>query len=170
MTRDMRDPVEPIDRNELTKQLLTYMGPLLKAKGILIGRGVAPQDGGWSGGGQPGEGTFTPYVVLKTGQAVTAASGERPSLGRSRLSWNLTYTLATHHRLDSLVDELAKIPRRVVLGFSRGVELVLGDTAWTVQEITVPRLGATARDNSTDPAHWQVNDDVSLHVSRAQRG
>ena len=68
------------------------------------------------------------------------------------------------------MDENADVVREAVLGFSRESELSIDGAAWTLQQITIPRLGATSRDGSTDPPHWEVTDDVSLHVSRAQRG
>jgi hypothetical protein len=168
--RSMRTPIPPIARSELTKAMLDYLGPLLATYDIMLGRGIAPQAGGWQGSGQPGDTTFHPYVVIKTMQAVSPAPAERDPLAANRTSWQLSYTMATHHRLESLVDDTAELPRKLICGFSRGEVIQLDGVAWTLQQITVPRLGATARDNSTDPPHWQVNDDVSLHVSKVERG
>jgi hypothetical protein len=162
--------VPAIERHLVTKALLAYLGPELEAIDVLLGRGTAPQSGGWQNGGQPGTGTFLPYAVLKTGMATSPAAGERDNLAMYRTSWELTYQVATHHRLDSLVDETAYSVRQVVLGFPRADELVLDGVAWTVQRISVPRLGPTVQDRSTDPPHWQVDDDVSLHVSKVSRG
>ena len=168
--RTQSTPEPPINRGQLTKQIAAYLGPLLKAEGIELGRGIAPEGGGWQDSGQPGQSTFRPYVVLKAGGAVTPAPGERENLGRRSTSWQLNYVMGTHHRLESLVDETADTVRGIVVGFSRGEDVTLDGVAWTIQSVTVPRLGATGRDSSTDPAHWQVADDVSLHLSRAQRG
>lgn len=169
MTRQMRTVLPPIARHLVTKALLEYLGPQLDAQELMLGRGTAPQAAGWQNGGQPGSGNFLPYVVLKTGAAMTPPAGERDNLAQYRFAWDVTYQVVTHHRLDSLVDDQAAIVRKIVLEFSRGEELVLDGVAWNIQRISIPRLGPTIQDRSTDPPHWQVADDVSLHISKVGR-
>lgn len=166
--RTQRTPLEPIKRSLLTSAIVAFMGPALADAGVLFGRGTAPPKGGWPDG-TPGKGVFVPYVVIKAGPATVPASGEREALGAMRTSWNLTYQMTTHHSAESKVDTAADVVRETIIGFSRGEDIVLDGVAWVLQKIDVPRLGATTPTRATNPAHWQVTDDVSLHLSRSAR-
>lgn len=156
--------VPPIGRNEVTKTLFDYLRAEMTAGGVLVGRGVAPQDGGWSGG-EPGQGTWVNYVVLRTGKAVSPAPGEPERLGARRTSWLLTYQLAYHGTRESLADELGDRVRAAVVNFSGPV--TAAGVEWTVQSIVIPELGGSTRDDTTEPAHWSITDPVSLHLSRS---
>lgn len=166
--RNQRAPLEPIKRSQLTKALTTFLGVELASKSILFGRGTAPPDGGWPDA-TPNKGLFKPYTVIKAGVAVTPASGERDTLAANRGSWLLNYQLTTHHSGESKVDDAADLVRETVILFNRGQDLVLDGVAWTIQQVLVSRLGATTPTRASNPPHWQVTDDVSLHLSRAQR-
>jgi hypothetical protein len=169
--RSRRTLVEPIKRSELTAQLAAYLAPSLSAVGILLGRGTAPPGGGWPATANgTGRGAFTPYLVIKAGTATNPAVGERDSVATNATSWLVGYQLTTHNTSESTVDTAADIVRATVLGFARDTGLVtLDGVDWALQQVTVPRLGATTVTRATDPPHWQVSDDVSLHLSRVSR-
>jgi hypothetical protein len=151
---------EVIRRSKLTKALFDHL-----SANVLIGRGGAPRDGGWSNG-QPGSGTFTPYVVLKTGRASTPATGQPERLGPSRTSWVVGYVLTYHNTMESNVDDYADVARDFLVSFP---ELVRVDEVdWRVQRLSIDAMGETRQDNSTAPSHWSVSDDVSLHLSRVR--
>lgn len=164
-----RPALEPIKRSELTKVFTAHLGTTLGAA-VLIGRGTAPPAGGWPDTNNPGRGAFTPYAVVKTGTALTPAAGERDVLGANATSWNVSYQVTTHHNAESRVDEAADLVRDAVVTFARDVGGVeLDGVAWTLQQVTIPRMGPTTPTRATNPPHWQVTDDVSLHLSRVQR-
>lgn len=154
---------EVISRSELTSELFNWMRADLDGA-VLVGRGVAPADGGWSGG-EAGQGTWVDYTVLKTGRATTPAPGEPERLGVRRTSWLCTYSLTHHSTRESLADELGDTVRISILSYA-GRTMSLSTADWTVQYVTIPELGASVRDDSTDPAHWSITDAVSLHLSR----
>lgn len=149
----------PIVRNDLTMALLTF---LLEIDGIEVGRGTAPKDGGYVNGST---GTFTAYAVIKTGRAVTPAPNE-PERFRARTSWQLDYQITYHEVTEDKVERLAQLGREKLVDFAG--PLALGGVDWELQRIWIPRLGGIDKDDSTDPAHQRLTDDVSLHVSRAQ--
>lgn len=151
----------PIARDELTATLFD----LLKAgmAPALAGRGIAPPGGG-SSVGTAVDGDFVEYAVLKTGPATTPAPGERDRLGRHGTSWLLSYQVAYHSVMETSVDKLAHKGRTAIVALD-GV-LTLDGVEWTVQECAIPKLGDTRRDDTTNPSHWSVTDDVSLHLSR----
>ena len=166
-----RTLVDPIKRSDLTGAFLAYLGPLLDLEGILLGRGTAPPGGGWPATvNGSGRGIFTPYVVLKAGMASTTAPGERDALSTNATSWLVSYQVTTHDVSESKVDTSADVLRPILIGFGRDVgQITLGGIDWALQQVTVPRLGATTVTRATDPPHWQVSDDVSLHLSRVSR-
>jgi hypothetical protein len=154
----------PIQRSSLTAHLVHYLVEALEPNGVLVGRGSAPKDGGWTNG-QPGQGTFTPYVTVKA----RPASPRIPDpVGRSRISWNCAYILTYTGYKESSCDDTADFGRAVVVDFSRDSPLMLGGVKWMVEKVDVPRLGATGRNDSTNPPFWDVSDDVSLWVSQSR--
>lgn len=155
----------PIARSKLTEVIFNHLRLGLASSDILVGRGVAPADGGWPKG-QAGVGAFSDYVVLKTGQATTPAPGQPERMAAQRTSWLCTYALTYHGTKESLVDPMADKGRALLVELEG--PLNLSDVQWTIQRVEIPRLGPTTPDNSTDPPHWTVTDDVSLHVSRVQ--
>ncbi len=153
----------PIDRPALTKYLFDHIAAA--GNGTLLGRGVAPPAGGWPEGKER-NGAWVNYAVLKTGIAVTPGSGQPERLGRDRTSWDCNYQLTSHSTRESDVDVVAQALRKHVVAWD-GV-VTLDGVDWTIQEVTVPRMGDTQRDDSTDPAHWRVTDDVSVRLSRVR--
>jgi len=155
----------PIARSVLTGVVFNHMRIGLSPQEIVIGRGAAPESGGWDKG-QSNVGDFTNYVVLKTGAASTPAQGQPERLGAARTSWVCRYLLTYHSVKESSVDVIADAGRALLVLLPD--TMTLAGVAWTLQRVEFGRLGDTRPDNSTDPAHWTVTDDVSLHLSRVQ--
>lgn len=151
--------LQVIKRSLLTKAVVDF----LKAADVLVGRGIAPPEGGYPSG-QAGSSTFVPYVVLKTGPATTPAPGQPERLRFHQTSWVVGYTLTYHHNRESSVDEYADVVRDVLIGLPETYSIDGVD--WRMQRAETPRLGPTERDESTSPTHWRLTDDVSLHLSR----
>lgn len=151
----------PIDRPALTKALFDHLAEI--ANGTLLGRGVAPPSGGWPEGKER-NGAWVNYAVLKTGVAVSPAPGFPERMGRARTSWECSYQLTSHSTRESNVDDVAQQMREHVVKWEG--QVTLDGVEWELQEVGVSRLGDTQRDDSTDPAHWRVTDDVSVRLSR----
>jgi hypothetical protein len=154
----------PIARGQLTGAVFTHLQDGLNGD-VLVGRGAAPEAGGWSNG-QAGVGSFKDYVVLKTGTASTPAPGQPERLAALRTSWVCSYRLTFHGTKESSVDLRADMARALMVTLPE--QFTLDGVDWTLQRVEYARLGDTRPDNSTDPAHWTVTDDVSLHLSRVQ--
>lgn len=155
----------PIARSKLTAVIFNHLRIGLQPKNIAVGRGAAPESGGWSQG-QSDVGDFTNYVVLKTSSATSPAPGQPERLAASRTSWACRYLLTYHSVKESAVDVIADAGRAMLVLLPE--ELTLDSVAWHLQRVEFNRLGDTRPDNSTNPAHWTVTDDVSLHLSRVQ--
>ena len=152
----------PIARSALTTQIVTYLVDALKPAEILVGRGLAPAAGGWDKG-QPGTSGFVKYVTLKTGNAVTPSQGEPNPVGRTRASWDVSYQLTSVGAMESHADDTGDQVRFVIVDLPK--EFTLRGFHWTLQQVRTLRLGPTIRNDSTDPAFWEVTDDVSLQLS-----
>jgi hypothetical protein len=151
---------EVIKRSELTKAVYDHL-----SQNVLIGRGSAPRDGGWTGG-QPGAGNFTPYVVLKTGRALSPGPGQPERLAVGRTSWVCNYVLSYHNTMESNVDDYADTIRDFILELPK--TYTLDGVDWHLQRVSIEVMGETRSDNSTSPTHWSLADDVSLHLSRVR--
>lgn len=160
---------DPVARSSLTAQLVNYLVAVLEPA-ILVGRGTAPQAGGWPSG-QPGQGTFVPYVTVK---AQSATPRLQDTLGRSRIGWSCAYRLSYSGAKESSTDDVADFGRAAIVGFP-GIDenplmVTLGGVAWRLDKIDVPRLGAPGSNSSTDPPFWDVTDDVAFWLSRSLSG
>lgn len=154
---------EVIKRSSLTAQVIAALNG-----SILVGRGTAPPEGGFPQG-TPGSQDFIPYLVVKTGIATTPSPGEPENLRRYRTSWIVMYSFTYHSTSDSRVDDFADVGRDLVLSVLPET-YVLDGVTWRLQTVQIPRMGATEKDDSTDPAHWRLTDDVSLRLSRENAG
>lgn len=160
----LRDTNAPIDRAALTKHVFDTLKD--NVADVLFGRGIAPPSGGWPEG-KPHTGAWVDYAVLKTGAATTPAPGAPEAIGRPRVSWLAAYQVTSHGTSDSDVDDLAQKIRDVIPRLHGPVELDGVD--WEIDQVLVPRLGAVERDDSTEPAHWRVTDDLSVRIVRVAR-
>lgn len=143
-------------RGVLTDQMLDYLGSRLEDTGVLVGDGIAPKEGGWTGG-EPGKGDFVPYVVLSTGPAQKQS---RDPLAQDNTSWLATYTTRHVGALRQQTDWCADKVREALVEFHpKTIHL---DSKWRVLQTTYPRLGAITRNDTTDPAYWELQDDVSV--------
>jgi hypothetical protein len=89
-------------------------------------------------------------------------------VGRSRISWACAYVLTYTGFRESACDDSADLGRAAVVEFSRDSPLSLGGVNWSVEKVDIPRLGATGRNDSTNPPFWDVSDDVSLWLSQSR--
>ena len=156
----MRQPI--FSRGLLTDWLLDHLEDVLTASStaLLLGDGIAPEDGGWTGG-QPGQGVFRPYVVVTPG---TAGRNQQDPAGDSDSSWRVNYTMRAVGGSRQQV-EWSGDKARAALSVLTKVQLDL-DGAWTVQQARYETLGAPARNDSTDPPYWEAADGVALWLER----
>lgn len=145
-------------RGVLTDWMLDTMATGLTGTSILVGDGIAPKAGGWSGG-QPGEGSFVPYVVLSTGPA-NKTHREPVGMGYQSTSWSATYTLRHVGSVRQQADWAADKVRRVLSDLKRD-DLNL-DGTWNLARAEYTVLGAITRNDSTDPPYWELTDSLSL--------
>lgn len=152
-----------LSRSVLTGLLVSYLGVALEPA-ILVGRGVAPPAGGWNKG-QPGVDSFQAYTVVKTSQALPGPAPENLGRRAPRAHWRAGYSLLSAGAKESHVDDVADQVREAVVSFAG--DLDLRGISWTIQKVDVQGLGPTTRNDSVDPAFWEVSDTVSVWLSRS---
>lgn len=148
-------------RGPLTDAILDHLEAALDtALGILVGDGIAPVGGGWSGG-QPGEGDFVPYVVLST---MPASKGFTDPVPGGDTSWRAGYSLRCVGALRSQCDWVADKSRQaMVLYKPKTIDL---DGDWRVLKTSYDTLGAVTRNDSTDPPYWELLDTATLWLEK----
>ena len=155
----------PIARAGLTTDIVSHLVAALAQGPILVGRGLAPPGGGWVKG-QPGTSAFVDYVTLKTGNATTPAPGTPERAGRNRTSWACNYSLTSAGALESHADDVGDRVRAAIVNLPK--TFTLRGVTWALQQVQVPVLGATVRNDSTDPPFWEVTDSVSVWLALEQ--
>lgn len=155
----------PIERSLLTRQVVTFMVDALASDQILVGRGTAPQAGGWPQG-QPGKGDFKEYLTIKTGVATQNPTGP-DTLGhrKNRQGWAVGYLFTYSAVKDSRADDIADLGRKAIVQLDGNLDLA--GEIWTVNRIDIPRLGPSTPNRSTSPPFWEVTDGVSVWLTRA---
>lgn len=153
----------PIARNALTKVIVDHLVSEL-GSAVLVGRGAAPQAGGWSGG-QPGQGTFQAYTSVRSRSALTPSPLMPNPVGRNLNSWKVGYRASCFGALESHAGDTCDRVGEALATLS-GVFTLRG-VNWQLQLVEFGALGEIVPNNSTDPPYWQTSVDVSLHLSHA---
>lgn len=156
---------QPLPRGPLTAWVLKVLRDALAeaapSSPILVGDGVAPEEGGWSAG-QPGRGSFAPYVTLAGGSATPAPVNH---IGDRFVDWIVTYQLratgASREQVDWIGDRVAG-----VLWARVGAKLTLDGETWKVVDLRLPSRGAPGRTDTTDPPYWEAADVAELWLTR----
>lgn len=155
-------------RGPATTWLVTLLRDALREGGLGVGDGIAPEEFGWPKG-QPGVGTFKPYLVVKTLQA-SPQRGQQP-LGTSQadtwlIPWQLTGWGEVREQADFACDTANAALAAVDPRGLRGDDSVI--PGFDVQQLVVSPLGTTDRDDKTSPPTWSRSDICTLWLARAQ--
>lgn len=143
---------QPIYRPALTALLVQRASQAA----VHVGRGSAPQVGGWN------DNTFEDYVVIKAGVASTPARGEPERLGRYGTSWDASTQIIGHGETEQRCDEAASAVFEQIFTIDGIIDL--GGVSWQIQKVVINSMGAT--EWSSQNKAWRVVYDVSLHLSR----
>lgn len=148
-------------RGALTDLLL---GWLRDGGAFPVGDGIAPREGGWSGG-QPGSGTFAAYAVL-------GVSAGTPNLtepvGDTNSSWSMGYTLRGVGMARGQAEWVCDQTRGMLADLLDGVKYVDLDGRWRLQRVVFSALGAVTRNDSVDPPYWECQDVFALWLDRSR--
>lgn len=155
-------------RGPATSWLVATLTEALSESELGVGDGIAPEGFGWPKG-QPGVGTFKPYLVVKTLQA-SPQRGQQP-LGTAQAdAWTFPYLLTGWGELREQADFVCDTAN-AVLG-AVDVRQFRGDGSFVpgfdLQQIPVAPLGTTDRDDKTSPQTWSRSDTCVLWLARAQ--
>lgn len=147
-------------RGPLTDAILDFLTAALQPHGILVGDGIAPNDGGWTGG-QPGEGNFRSYVVVSTLQA---SKGFQDPVPGGDTSWRASYGLRSVGALRHQSDWTADKARQAMKDYKpKHIDL---DGDWRVLKTSFETLGPVTRNDTSDPAYWELLDTATIWLEK----
>ena len=161
----MNNASVPLPRLPLTNQVLAWLRVGLEvaspASPILVGDGIAPEEGGWTAG-QPGRGEFVPYVTLSGGSGTPAPANH---LGDRFADWVVSYQLratgASREQADWIGDRAS-----AALWAHVGDKVNLDGTTWKLIDLRLPNRGAPSRTDATDPPYWEASEVADLWLTR----
>ena len=149
-----RGPLTDLVVSTLTSYMAAQTTPLV----IGVGDGVAPKDGGWSGG-QAGEGTFKPYLVVSAGTTQHGPADD--PIKKQDSNWlspyNVKYVGGSRAQADWAGDHA-----RVALSALKNTKPYLGPDRWKVMRVQYSVLGALSRNDQMDPPFYEATDVVTL--------
>lgn len=157
-------------RGALTDQLIAYQSEALAglAIEILVGDGERPVGSGWPATPQVGD--FVSYVTIDTGPGQLDAS-QTPTLASQHSSWLLSYAFLSVGAARRQADAIADVVRNACVSFKERSPLTLGVETWAIESVLFTRIGSVDRNTATDPPFWQVQDSMTLKITRnARRG
>lgn len=137
---------------EATTWLRGYLGTALDP--VLVGDGVAPEDGGWAEGTPNSASGFAEYVVLK---------GERTSNMQARTalcrtfsdSFHMAYRLSSFHTSRSAADDLLADAVEVMRTLGDAGTVAVGPQMEVYgHQLWLDSVGGAVRDDSTYPKLW----------------
>lgn len=152
-------------RGPLTDWLLDRLESELSEinSAVLLGDGIAPEDGGWTGG-QPGVGQFRAYTVITTAAATRLHASP---IGDSANSWSAGYVFRSVGGSRQQA-EWAADRTRVALDRVKKINLDLMTGTWRLTKVHYETLGGVSRNDSTDPPYWELADTAGLWLDREQ--
>jgi hypothetical protein len=148
-------------RGLLTNALVDHLTAALTGK-LLVGDGIAPENGGWAGG-QAGSGEFVAYIVL-SGRTATPWNAEPIRGGQG--SWRATYSVLYAGGDRQQADWSGDTSREAVQSFA-GTRLDLNGQ-WGVLNVEHELIGPLTRNDQVNPPYWEATDSIvlSLEVGR----
>lgn len=149
-----------IDTGSMTFLLLHHLS--VGDPTLLVGDGVAPQEGGWTGG-TPNTGSFTPYSVL----AFQGAGPTHPDVDKADPEWATRWSIGHYGGSRAQADWVATLSRTRLLA---SLKQIFGDSdPFKVISIVWTGLGGMSRNDQVDPPYWSASDTAILTVSRVRK-
>lgn len=148
-------------RGLLTDLLLDHLAPLFAVTPVLLGDGIAPKDGGWTGQ-EAGKGNFRSYVILST--AAGGPNFTEPLRGNDT-SWKLTYNVRGVGGNRQQADYACDVARPLFSDLGRlSFPVGKADQMWKITRSRYVGLGAVQRNDSVDPPIWECMDTLEVWV------
>lgn len=156
-------------RGPLTDFLLSYLTTGLATTALMLGDGIAPKSGGWTGG-QPGAGSFSAYAVLNAGQSTP---NQRENILGRNTSWKQPYTLDCYGGSRQQADWASDMLKPLIDAISAaspppGLRTIDLDAPWKIVLSNYTSMGGPTRSDQVDPPVWRAADSFVLWLEHAQ--
>lgn len=142
--------------------ITTHLYNELHTANFPVGDNSSPEgEYGWNG--EPGEGTFTPWMILTpltgTPQRVSGAMGD------SSTEWVLPYSVfyagVTRKQSEALADKM----REHLTNITR-ISIATPTGAWRIQKISSTNIGSSIRVGSAYPDYYTQTDNFEVWTSK----
>jgi len=141
--------------------LTDFMVDQLRAGELLVGKALAPDEGGWDDDPEAVGSTFYGYIVV-TPSTAQEGSG---SLADAGIEWALPYVLASYGIDLTSVEGQADTARKIVSEIKR-VHVDLDGVGWKVIDIKVNSIGGVDVDRTAKPNELSQKDVVIVRISK----
>lgn len=158
-----------IDTGGFTDMLLERVTAILENSPtpVLVGDGIAPHGGGWTEG-QPGKGSFIPYMTV----VFVGGTAQTSGLVQGDRDWMLGYSIKGFHATRKSLDSMMLLVRDSLAAVTVGNKLdhpLIGDKdQWQVLKVHYDNLGSVQRVDSVNPPYWQAFDAIRLECAHKQ--
>lgn len=144
----------------------TALCGLLMAGGLVVGDGVAPEEGGWVEGAPNSPGGFVPYVVVKPSGAVTAHQGGYALCMTTAVMISAPYTVTAYEHSRIEADRLAALSRAVMKS-GRWAVPFSSDLVLKQNSLYIDSVVGASRDDSVYPKMWSAATNLRLVLARS---
>lgn len=147
-----------VSRGPITTRLITE----LETAGFPVGDSTAP-DGTYGWSGEPGTGTFTPWMTITP----LAAQMQRPSgsIGDSATEWIMPYSVFYAGISRKQSEALADRMRNALTNIAR--ESITTDTGnWHIMKLSCTAIGSTNKIGSTYPDYFTQVDTFEVWITK----
>lgn len=148
-----------MDRGKLTDAFVAHMKATVPTAIALVGDGAEEPAAGWPGG-NVNQGLYVASVVVSTGDATPFS---RDGINSRHTSWQASYGLRSIGAARQQADAVADVARAAAIAFSASTADIGG---FTIMDVVFTRLAPVTRNDSTDPPIWQLDDNLTIFVSR----
>lgn len=146
-----------LPRGELT----TLLVDRLRAAGLLIGDGKAPDEGGWNDDPNLPTSKFMPYLVINP-MAVADPTGP---VGDTTTDFRVPYSVTGTGISRKQVEVYADKGRKTLALMERNT-VTLGGSGWKIQQVRANSIGGVVRTDNTEPSEFTQSDVVTIWITK----
>jgi len=141
--------------------LTTLLVDAVRADGIMVGDGVAPDEGGWNDDPNVPTSKYIPYLMLNP---MPVADPTGP-LGDSAADFRVPYSVMASGISRKQTEFYADKGRKVLVELERTV-VTLNGGDWKIQQVRANSIGGMVRTDNTEPSEFTQTDVVTVYLSK----
>lgn len=147
-------------RGDLTTVFLRYL-----AATLMIGDGVAPDEGGWDDDANKPTSTYYPYGVLTPLTTPEASGSIAESNAYVIAPYSISYYGISREQLELMSDR----GREVASNLGRSQHTLQGlnqSEVWKIMQARCNSIGGISRSDNVEPSLYTQTDVISIYISK----